>query len=61
MRCYNAAVSDHDLSIEEVIARLIKLEGDRDDLLAENSRQRLGLLRILARKEKPADPPPKPA
>ena len=44
MRCYNAAMSDEAPSIEELLARLIKLEEERAELLAENSRKRLELL-----------------
>jgi hypothetical protein len=56
----NAAM-DELPSVEELIARLEKLDDERARLIEESAEVREQLLHILARKEKPADPPPKPA
>jgi hypothetical protein len=56
----NAAMSDNP-SVEELIARLAKLDDERTRLIEESADVREQLLRILARKEKSGDPPPKPA
>jgi predicted DNA-binding ribbon-helix-helix protein len=59
MRCYNAAMSDSP-SIEDLIARLAKLDDERAKLLNESRIVREQILRLLARrKEKPTDAPPK--
>ena len=48
-------------SVEELIARLAKLDDERTRLIEESAEVREQLLRILARKEKPADPRQKTA
>ena len=59
MRCYNAAMSDSP-SIEDLIARLAKLDDERAKLLNESRIVREQILRLLARrKEKSTDAPPK--
>ena len=61
MRCYNAAMNESDLTIEELIARLAKLADERLKLANESARLREQLLAAGEAARKSAGEQPKPA
>ncbi len=54
-RCYNATMDESNLTIEELITRLLKLEAERIRLAAENTQQREEVLGMIARKIESAE------